>query len=36
MASPRPPIPRVDIWTTALAYGSLLLAGLITVAVYGR
>ncbi len=26
----RPPIDAVDIWGTALAYGSLLLAGLTT------
>ncbi len=36
MGAPRPPIPAADIWATAFAYGSLLLAGLITLAAFGR
>lgn len=32
----RPPLTRADIWSAAIAYGSLLLAGLMTLAAYGR
>lgn len=31
----RPPLTRADIWSTAFAHGSLLLAGLLTLAAYG-
>ncbi len=29
MAAPRPRIPRADIWATAIAFGAILLLGLM-------